>query len=226
MSNITSIRIEEQGKFLKNTKAYKLTRTPYGDDIFFNGYTLKGLKKGDIILRPIIEDSPLDKLLNKALPGEYEHASIYLGDGKVLNIYPDSAGAIHEEDIFCFMSWYKEFRESPDKYTIIRLTNDPSIVKKALDWLKTSQNKKARFNNAPWGLGKKTSTPDGTIFYGSINCVTGITEAFISAGLKRTDLQLHDQKGLPCLGSFSVNNFDTGYELYAHAVKTLKFRKN
>ena len=136
-------------------------KTTKGFDLYYNGFIARSVKLGDIILRPIIPNSLIDRLLNFLLPGKFEHGIVYAGDEDVLNIYPDREGNVHLENIFSCFDFYPQLNTAGN-ITIVRLTDDEKVCNNFLKLLYNMQKKKIVTNNF---------------------CTKIIAEQFIRAGL-------------------------------------------
>jgi hypothetical protein len=114
-----------------------------GDDIIYGDKVFKDVRPGDIIFRPVawtetdgIYTKYSLKFFTLGIPGNAEHSSLYLGDGKIINIAP----ARKDHSIFTgpvedTIGYYPA-----EKIEIMRITSDPAIIKKAIDFINFHQS--------------------------------------------------------------------------------------
>lgn len=180
----------------------KIIKNKKGDDIYFGKHVAHSIKRGDVLLRPIIAQHWFDRLINRLMPGDYEHAMLYVGDGVVLNPYPDKKGYIHREDIFANLRWYKRFIRNPKLVTFVRLSEDERVVEHAI----------AHFQR------RKQSS------YLQSYCTRAIMESFIQAGVPKEKFQA-GRRRISLVSFIIVRLFDTGYEISLAAVRQTRFEK-
>ena len=191
-------------------------------------YCIK-IKKGDIILRPFLPKKLIsnkfffalrDILIGIFIPRKYEHAELYIGEGKVLDIMPESYVPLEYrtqnsilviKPIIDDMKAIEKFENKrPNQvFTIIRLTGNTQIVDKAIEWLMETRKLDVKFKGS--GLGNVLKEENGIRYYDALNCFSGITQAFIEAGIPREQLE---KKSL-C--------FHTGYDLYKNRALEIKW---
>lgn len=166
------------------------------DDIYFRGYVYRGVRAGDVIFRQIginwgsRKDRIVNRIIAHGIPGFYEHASIYIGRGKVYNIGPDDPrNTIVESNLG------RIIEDCPaDHIHIVRLTNDRSVVARMIDFIrlhkKLSNEGSVQFIANERKIKKMRLDPPikigGSVFeyyYNGFNCVNGLIKAYDYAGL-------------------------------------------
>ncbi len=120
----------------------KIIENGASDDIYFRGYVYRGVKAGDVVFRQIginwgsRKDRIVNRIIAHGIPGFYEHASIYIGKGKVYNIGPDDPRHTIAE-----MNLNKIIEDCPaDHIHIVRLTKDRLIVERMLNFIDCIRN--------------------------------------------------------------------------------------
>lgn len=179
-----------------------IKKTDTGDDIYFHGHVAKSIKRGDVILRPIIPINLLDSVINWIMPGNFEHGMLYIGNGKLLNPYPDKKEYVHEEDIFSNFEWYKLISKNPRLLTFARITDDECVIEKTILGLQNRNNKIIKREY----------------------CTQVLIDSFIKAGISETRFEAKKIKG-SVLSIFFVDVFKTGYEISLAAKKLINFEK-
>lgn len=183
----------------------KIDYSQAGEVIYFSGYVAKDVKRGDIILRPIIPNSITDRIINWVMPGNFEHAMIYLGKGQLINVYPDANGFLHREELFCNLSYYPAYSDNPSLIAFARVTDNPKVVEDALAWLEQNFNRL----NAPkqkW------------------LCSSLAVEAYAHAGVSRSNFRKTCASRNP-LSWLAVALIDSGYEIARMSTRMTRFEK-
>jgi hypothetical protein len=168
----------------------EIKKTDLGEDIYFQDHVARSIRRGDVILRPIIAESVFDRLINWIMPGNFEHAMLYIGDGKLLNPYPDKNNYLHKEDLLENFSWYEEISNNPKLLTFARITNNEEIIEKTISEFQSCDVKKIKHQY----------------------CTRAIIQSFILSGIPAEKFQVTKTKGNP-FSAFFVKSFDTGYEI-------------
>ena len=180
----------------------RIEKEGFFENIYFNGYVARAVKRGDVILRPILVDTLLDRLINWIMPGNFEHAMLYLGDGMLLNPYPDRKGVIHKEHLFDNLSWRNFFTSHPKLLTFARITEDALVVEAAINALEESL---------------KAHASKGY-------CSSVIVNAFVHAGIPHNTFEA-SHVGAHILSTVAVRSFDTGYEISQAAQQRIPFQR-
>ncbi len=174
----------------------RIAATGDGDDIYFRGYVFRGVRTGDILFRQIginwgsFKDRLVDRFIALGIPGFYEHASIYIGKGKVYNISPDDPKQLVLE-----LNINTVIEDCPaDHIHFVRLTDDHAIIKKMISFVRLhkelSNEGKVQFIANERNMKKVKLNPprqmEGCAFeyyFNGFNCVNGLIKAFDYAGL-------------------------------------------
>jgi hypothetical protein len=108
-----------------------------GDDITIGRAEYSGVKKGDVIFRPLhfLNEHRIYRVysmrfLSLGMPGSSEHAAIYLGQGKVMNVNPNRKPSIHEQPLHEFIQGFDE-----KNIHILRFTDQEATNKKVIDFI-------------------------------------------------------------------------------------------
>lgn len=220
-----------------------------GEDLYFRGQVFRSVRPGDVICRSIHigwGDSH-NKVTNRAVaagvPGFCEHAAVFIGDGKILNIGPDDPNLpIMEQTLDRLIGLHPV-----EQVVVLRMSNDPTLREKAIHFLRFHQflGAEGRFHFSRW---TKHSTPfttnngshwDLDYYYPGFNCVSGILLAYQYAEIETTGSlsQFAHRRHLPqaatmgfsyllqpeltSLTAIAQNTFVTGYHLEQVAEHTI-----
>jgi hypothetical protein len=118
--------------------AVDIHASPSGDDVTIGGAEYSGIKKGDVIFRPLhfLNEKKLYKVysmrfLSLGMPGTSEHAAVYLGQGRVMNVNPNRKPSIHEQSLQEFIQGFDE-----QNLRFLRFTNQEATNRKVIDWIR------------------------------------------------------------------------------------------
>jgi len=116
--------------------AVEIHASPSGDDVTIGGAKYPGIKKGDVIFRPLhfLNEKTLYKVysmrfLSLGMPGTSEHAAVYLGQGRVMNVNPNRKPSIHEQSLQEFIQGFDE-----ENLLFLRFTDQEATNRKVIDW--------------------------------------------------------------------------------------------
>ena len=108
-----------------------------GDDVTIGRAKYSAIKKGDVVFRPLhfLNERKLHKVysmcfLSLGMPGTSEHAAIYLGQGKVMNVNPNVKPSIHEQPLHEFIQGFHE-----TNIHFLRFSNQETTNKKVIDFI-------------------------------------------------------------------------------------------
>jgi hypothetical protein len=108
-----------------------------GDDVIIGGARYSGVKRGDVVFRPLhfLSEKKLYKaywmrFLSLGMPGTSEHAAIYLGQGTVLNVNPNRRPSIHEQPLHEFIQGFDE-----QNLQFLRLSDQETTNQEVVDWI-------------------------------------------------------------------------------------------
>lgn len=171
--------------------------TNHGDDIYLQGYVFKGVQPGDIILRQIdinwgtIVNKIFNRFVALGVPKYYHHASMYIGEGKVLNIGPDDPARI----IIPMSLLEKDSLGSCPlgHFHILRMSSNKAIRNKALGFIefhqKLGEQQKVKFKFESTIKKINLSNPiyysnhRFDYYYDGLTCILGFIKAYDYAGL-------------------------------------------
>jgi hypothetical protein len=108
-----------------------------GDDVIIGGARYSGVKKGDVVFRPLhfLSEKKFYKVywmrfLSLGTPGTSEHAAIYVGQGTVLNVNPNRRPSIHEQPLHEFIQGFDE-----QNLQFLRLSDQETTNQDVVDWI-------------------------------------------------------------------------------------------
>lgn len=183
----------------------KISYSQAGETIYFSGYVAKDVKRGDIVLRPIIPNSIADRIINWVMPGNFEHAMVYLGNGQLINIYPDANGFLHREDVFDNLSYYPAYLDDPSLIVFARISDSNKVVEAALAWLELNFDR-LNVSKQKW------------------LCSSLAVEAYVQAGVPRSSFKKACNSRNP-LSWLAVALVDSGYEIARMSTRMVRFEK-
>lgn len=191
----TGIKTGLEFSGIKNRKVYpdlvSAHSGPDGDDLYFRGRIFPGVQPGDVVCRAVdtgwgsLPFRVINRVIAAGVPGFCEHASVYIGRGKVLNIGPDDpAHPIMEKDLEDLVA------DQPlDQVKVLRMDEDPEVRAQAVAFLrlheKMAAGERFRFNFWP-ALGKRVYFSEPIYYlgrkfeyyYDRFNCIQGIFLAY------------------------------------------------
>src|SRR4030065_369728 len=68
------------------------------------------------------------------MPGTSEHAAVYLGHGRVMNVNPNRKPSIHEQSLQEFIQGFDE-----QNLRFLRFTDEEAANRKVIDWIRCHQ---------------------------------------------------------------------------------------
>ena len=171
-----------------------------GDDVTIGGAKYSGIKEGDVIFRPLhfLNEKKLYKVysmrfLSLGMPGTSEHAAVYLGQGRVMNVNPNRKPSIHEQSLQEFIQGFDE-----QNLHFLRFTDQETANRKVIDWIrwhrKLETQGKTGVIRLPMLRRKvfvSNATPIGSprfsYYVTGYNCNSLIQDAFTMAGVPGMD---------------------------------------
>jgi hypothetical protein len=171
-----------------------------GDDVTIGGARYSGIKKGDVIFRPLhfLNEKNLYKVysmrfLSLGMPGTWEHAAVYLGEGRVMNVNPNRSPSIHEQSLQEFIQGFDE-----RNLRFLRFTDEEAANRKVIDWIRWHQQLEIQGRTGVIKLPMlrrkvfvSDATPIGSsrfsYYVTGYNCNSLIQDAFTMAGVPGMD---------------------------------------
>jgi len=167
-------------------------KTSSGDRIYttslYDGhrYVYEGVKPGDLIIRALDVEwggcfrRIMNRFIVRAVPGRDEHVSLYIGDGKIINVGPDDPNSvILEKGLDYTMGSF-----DPDQIHICRMSEDRAVSERAVRFYRFHASLSARvtFGTDP----ELVHLPEPIIFegeqfkayYSEFNCVQAAVLAY------------------------------------------------
>jgi len=180
--------------------AVEIHASASGDDVTIGGAKYSGIKNGDVIFRPLhfLNEKALYKVysmrfLSLGMPGTSEHAAVYLGQGRVMNVNPNRKPSIHEQSLQEFIQGFDE-----ENLHFLRFSNQEATNRKVIDWIRWHQQLEREGKTGVIRLpmlrrkvfvsdASPIGSPRFSYYVTGYNCNSLIQDAFTMAGIPGMD---------------------------------------